>query len=166
VSLSFLLGVALFGGALIYFVLQPLLTGRRAPMGQADEEMTDLEARRRVTLLALRDVEYDRATGKLDERDYEELKRELSGEALVALAAEQEERRAGRAVQSNGGVHRPGEGAGTLDLEAEIRRVRQGLRAGTTCRSCGHVNPSGSRFCSGCGGGLVAGRADGAGMGG
>jgi cytochrome c-type biogenesis protein CcmI len=166
VSLTFLLGVALFGGALIYFVLQPLLTGRGAPMGQADEEMTDAEARRRVTLLALRDVEYDRQTGKLDERDYQELKRELSSEALVALAAEQEERRAGQAPHANGGARGAGADGGILDLDAEIRRVRQGLRAGTTCRSCGHVNPGGSRFCSSCGSGLTVGGQHGEGMGG
>lgn len=139
-----LAGAALFGGAVIYFVLQPLLAGRRAPMGATDEEMTEAEAKRRVTLLALRDVEYDHATGKLDERDYRELKRELSAEAIEALGRERDERNRREADKS-----------GVIDLEAEIRRVRQGLRAGNTCRSCGHVNPGGSRFCSACGGRLV-----------
>jgi hypothetical protein len=164
-SFTFLLGVALFGGALVYFVLHPLLTGRHAPTGQLDDEMTDAEARRRVTLLALRDVEYDRATGKLDERDYRELKRELSSEALAALAAERLERRTGRPVHANG-VSSARPGGDVLDLDAEIRRVREGLRAGNTCRGCGHVNPKRSRFCSSCGRELAAGASDGEGMGG
>jgi cytochrome c-type biogenesis protein CcmI len=139
--MSLVLGAALFATAVILFILQPLLTGRWAPMARDDDEMTDAEARRRVTLLALRDVEYDRVTGKLDDKDYQELRRELSAEALAALAVEREERRA----QSAAGDGDP------LDLEARIRHVRQGLRAGTTCRSCGHLNPQGSRFCSSCG---------------
>ena len=142
---SFFLGVTLFAGAVLFFVLQPLLTGKRAPMGPSDSEMTDAEQKRRVTLLALRDVEYDRVTGKLDEHDYGELKREISAEALAALAVEEAERRdAGSAGAS-------GARGGVIDFEAELRRVRLGLRAGTTCRTCGHVNPSGSRFCAGCG---------------
>ena len=111
-----------------------------------DSEMTDAEAKRRVTLLALRDVEYDRVTGKLDERDYQELRREISAEALAALAAEEAERSKEGARTGPGGV---------IDLEAQIERVRLGLRSGATCRSCGHVNPAGSRFCSSCGSSLT-----------
>jgi cytochrome c-type biogenesis protein CcmI len=143
--MSLVLGAALFATAVILFILQPLLTGRWAPMERDDDEMTDAEARRRVTLLALRDVEYDRVTGKLDDKDYQELRRELSAEALAALAAEREERSAD-AIPS--GV----EG----DLETQIQRVRAGLKQGTTCRVCGHVNPARSRFCSSCGTALTA----------
>jgi cytochrome c-type biogenesis protein CcmI len=146
--MSLLLGAALFGTAIILFVLQPLLTGRRAPMSQGEDEMSDAEARRRVTLLALRDVEYDRVTGKLDDHDYRELHRELSGEALAALAAEREERKAEESAADASLVEAA---TGTINLEDEIRRVRLGLRAGTTCGLCGHVNPRDSRFCSSCG---------------
>jgi uncharacterized OB-fold protein len=34
--------------------------------------------------------------------------------------------------------------------------VRAGLETGTTCGSCGHRNPEGSRFCAACGRPLVA----------
>ena len=154
--MTFLLGAALLAGAVVYFVLQPILTGRQALMERDDDEQTEAEARRRVTLLALRDVEYDRATGKLDDADYQSLRKELSGEALTALRAEEAERRAA----APGGLIRNGAGphgdAGPLDLDAEIKRVREGLRAGTTCGGCGHVNPAGSRFCSWCGGVLAS----------
>jgi cytochrome c-type biogenesis protein CcmI len=160
VSFTFFLGVALFAGAVLFFVLQPLLSGRSAPMGWSDEEMTDAEARRRVSLLALRDVEYDRVTGKLDERDYQALKREISAEALAALEAEKAERQTAAAGVGSGG------GAIVLDLATELRRVRQGLSSRTTCRTCGHVNPSGSRFCSTCGGALGPGGGAGEGKGG
>lgn len=37
------------------------------------------------------------------------------------------------------------------DLEKEIRRYREALRANTVCRRCGAANPAGSRFCAECG---------------
>jgi len=141
--MTFLLGAALFAGAVVFFVLQPMLAGRSAPTGRDDEEMTDAEARRRVTLLALRDVEYDRETGKLDDIDYRALRKELSVEALDAIRAEKQERTVRSAGASGGTI--------VLSLEDEVRRVRQGLRSGRTCAGCGHLNRAASRFCSGCG---------------
>ena len=98
--------------------------------------MTEAEARRRVTLLALRDAEYDFATGKLDESDYLALKRQLSAEALQAL--EEAEKDADPAAAREA-------------LEAEIAAVRENLRGGEVCPSCSFQNPSGSRFCGACG---------------
>ena len=89
-------------------------------------------------------MEYDRATGKLDDQDYATLKRELSSEALAALDAENEEKSTARVSEA----------AEAGDVEAEISRVRAGLSDGTTCPDCGHVNPPGSRFCSICGVGV------------
>lgn len=138
----FTLGSALLVGAVVLFVLQPLLTGRSSSLVRAEDEMTEAESRRRVTLLALRDVEYDYHTGKLDETDYRELRKELSSEAMQALKE----------------VEREGEVRDSVpDLEAEIARVREGLREGLTCPTCGHTNREGSRFCSACGGELGAG---------
>ena len=132
-----LLGALFLVAAVVFFVLTPILRGQFASLEREDDELTDTEARRRVTLLALRDVEYDYHTGKLDESDYLSLKRELSAEALAALeAAEQDEQ--GGAVP-------------VTDIEAEIAAVRAGLRGGNACSSCGHLNPEGSKFCARCG---------------
>ena len=43
------------------------------------------DARRRVALAALKDVEYDHAAGKLDDADYREMRSRLEVEALEAL---------------------------------------------------------------------------------
>jgi hypothetical protein len=37
------------------------------------------------------------------------------------------------------------------DLEADIRRYRQAVAAGTVCRACRAANPTDSRFCTDCG---------------
>jgi hypothetical protein len=137
VDVTFTLGAVFLVGAVVALILEPLVTGRAAPMVRSDDERTDAEAERRVKLLALRDVEYDYAMGKLDERDYRALRRELSAEALAAL-------------------DRSDDDAATLRIEEEIARVRAGLKNGATCSSCGYVNRAGSRFCSTCGGALGA----------
>jgi len=145
--MTLVVGVVLLTAAVVFFVLQPILGGRSAPMERGEEEMSETEARRRVTLLALRDVEYDRATGKLDEADYKALRTELSQEALAALRAEDAERRGARGATTTL--------AASAALEDEIRRVREGLRSGLTCLGCGHMNVAGSRFCASCGSALA-----------
>lgn len=150
--MTFEIGAILVVGAAVLFILQPLVTGRGASLVRAADEPTEAEANRRVKLLALRDVESDYQTGKLDEADYRALKKELSQEALHALAEVEAEHDA-----DDGGE--PTTAAGEAldpELEAAVARVREGLRSGRTCTGCGHVNPAGSRFCSSCGGTLGA----------
>jgi cytochrome c-type biogenesis protein CcmI len=130
-------GAVLLVAAVMFFLLHPMLTGRRASLQWEEDEPTEAESRRRVTLLALRDVEYDYATGKLGEDDYHALKRELAAEALAALTAAEAESASLGAVAPQ--------------LEAEIARLRGGLDVGTTCAVCGSGNDAGSRFCAYCG---------------
>lgn len=132
------LGVALVAAAVVLFILQPVVKGIHASLERQDHEMTETEARKRVALLALRDVEYDFLAGKLDENDYRSLKGELTAEALAALEADEAAR--------DGSTARADE-----DLEAEIAALRSGLRAGFACPECTYTNEEGSRFCSACG---------------
>ena len=134
------LGGALVAAAVTLFILQPILTACRAEvhasLDRAEDELTDTEARKRVTLLALRDVEYDFLAGKLDEEDYLSLKADFTAEALAALEAD--------ATASK--PHFLDD-----DVEAEITKIRAALRSGLMCRSCGFGNEDGSHFCSECG---------------
>ncbi len=136
------LGVALVAAAVVLFILQPVVKGIHASLEREDDELTETEARKRVALLALRDVEYDFLAGKLDEDDYRSLKSELTAEALAALEADEASRESG---------------AGTADsaLEAEISEIRRRLQSGSACPKCSYSNEAGSRFCSACGQGLV-----------
>lgn len=138
-----LLGVTLVSAAVIIFIVQPVVKGLHASLEREDDELTETEARKRIALLALRDVEYDFLAGKLDEEDYRAMKSELTAEALAALEADEAARgeRGGVATQSSV----------TDDLESEIARIRQHLKSGLVCASCGYTNDEGSRFCSSCG---------------
>jgi hypothetical protein len=134
-------GVALVIAAILLFIMQPVVRGLHASMDRDEGELTETEARKRVALLALRDVEYDFLAGKLDEEDYRSLKSQLTAEALAALEADE-------AARGSVAASSPSNDA---DLEAEIARVRAGLRAGVVCSECGFSNEKGSRFCSACG---------------
>ncbi|MFV2005935.1 MAG: c-type cytochrome biogenesis protein CcmI [Longimicrobiales bacterium] len=148
--MALIVGAALLIGGVIMFILLPVIQGRRASLERSVDELTESEAKKRVSLLALRDVEYDFATGKLDEKDYKELKGEISREALMALRAVEAE-----SDDRSRGVMRPAaEVAG--GIEADIAAVREGLRTGRTCHTCGHVNAEGSHFCADCGARLPA----------
>lgn len=137
-------GVALITAAVLLFILQPVVKGLHASLERDDDELTETEARKRIALLALRDVEYDYLAGKLDENDYRSLKSELTAEALAALEADEAAR---------SGSDAAGDGDG--DVEAEIARIRAGLRSGLVCRECGFSNEDGSRYCSSCGKPLI-----------
>lgn len=68
------------------FVIYPLVYRRWGLLGDAvASDVLNSEARKRVTLAALKDVEYDRAAGKLDDADYHEIRSRLEKEALDAL---------------------------------------------------------------------------------
>ncbi len=139
---TLVLGLLLAGGV-VFLILQPLLTGESAPMGRADDELTDAQHRKRIALLGLRDVEYDFHAGKLDEEDYRSQKAKLSSEALEAMDRELEETRT-RGARSEARAR----------VEAEIAALRASLREGAVCGQCGELNPRSARFCGACGAAL------------
>ena len=132
------LGAGLVALAVVFFIVQPVAKGLHVSLEREDDELTETEARKRVALLALRDVEYDFLAGKLDDNDYRSLKGELTAEALAALEADEK----ARAEVS---------GDATAALEAEIEEIRAGMREARFCSDCGAQNEPGSRFCSSCG---------------
>ena len=142
--MSVLIGGVLLAAGVMLFILEPVFSGRSAPLYDGDDGYDEGAARRRVALTALRDLEYDRATGKLDERDYGQLKTELSREALRHLGPEEGE-------EGNDG---PPVDRASRELEAEIAQLRRAIREGMQCVACEHLNRLGARFCARCGEGL------------
>jgi hypothetical protein len=94
--LELVAGVLLAAG-LIVFVLTPVLRpgvpldgpdGEAAGGWQEGEDPDDDLSPRAVALRALTEIEFDRATGKLSDADYEALKAKYTAEALTAMRAE------------------------------------------------------------------------------
>jgi cytochrome c-type biogenesis protein CcmI len=137
-----IIGALLLVGITVFLILQPIIAGEEAPLRSVGEEPSEAQFRKRVSLLQLRDAEYEYAMGKLGEEDYQALRQEISGEALAAIRAEEAESQAGSGIF---------EGLTDADLEEEIATVRSRLSGGFFCSNCGNPNPAGSRFCGDCG---------------
>lgn len=127
-------------------VLEPLLRAdagrpRHADTTADDAGLADLDeslSPKIQALLALREIEFDRATGKLSETDYAALRSKYSESAVAAIRQEQAE-----------GEAPPAED----EAEAMIARAKSdGL---TSCPSCDNKLQSGSVFCSECGRSLL-----------
>lgn len=145
------LAAALLGGMVLWIILHPLYRPEAA--GPAFEEPEDFEETKRgIALLALKEIDFDRATGKLSDSDHELLKRKYTVEALLALR-EAEEAAPAAAVDD------------VIERLVEVRVA--GLRgapavapAGAlTCLRCGPRPEPDARFCSACGDPLLGGGA-------
>jgi len=98
--LELVAGVLLAAGG-VYFVLRPILhleagdgLGDGAAAQEGDDPEDDLSPRA-VALGALKEIEFDRVTGKLSDADYDALKAKYTAEALAALRAAGAEQEAG-----------------------------------------------------------------------
>lgn len=78
---------ALVGIAAFWLVLQPLLRPSRQKPPPA-EPIDPEETTRGIALTALKEIEFDRETGKLSDADYEFLKAKYTAAALEALRQE------------------------------------------------------------------------------
>jgi hypothetical protein len=104
---------------------------------------------------ALREVEFDRETGKLSDSDYSTLKGRYTAEAIAAMRAEAPE----LTLSSSAGG--PAQGPVPDDIvEAEIRRARSVALA---CLTCGPRPEPDAVYCSTCGR-YLAGRCAGCGQ--
>ena len=140
--------------AALALVLEPLVRdGSAGSSGSSvlDElDFTDIqesESPKVQALLALKEIEFDRATGKLSDQDYVELKAVYERAALQAIR--REEVAAGDTIQVRGA----GDGAAGDAAEAAIRRAR--AKATAICPVCGPRPESAAAFCSDCGRSLV-----------
>lgn len=90
--IELILGILLAAGVM-YFVLLPILrpslelAASDAPVDEGDDPADDMSAQA-VALRALKEIEFDRATGKLSDTDYEQLKAKYTQEALAAMRGE------------------------------------------------------------------------------
>lgn len=142
------LGALAVAAMVFWLVFQPMVAPGPPELALREPEAPE-ETRSGVALLALKEIEFDRATGKLSDQDYEFLKQRYGAEAINALAADE----AG-----------PDRGVLADDPEAMIAARLQLLRSASTsdslppppCPSCGPRPEADARFCSNCGGSLGA----------
>lgn len=127
---------AAVGLLVLWLVLSPLRSHDvRMPAADEPWELEDAEETPRgAALAALKDIEFDRATDKLAESDYADLKARYTAVAVAAMRAEDAERRVD-------------------DVEAMIAARSRALRNGgqVACYECGPRPEADALFCSNCG---------------
>src|SRR3954467_7989632 len=141
------------------FVLYPLFfvqtTARAVPTRRVDSWSDDL------AVAALREIEFDRATGKLSEADYAQLKAQYTRDALAQMrrvpATGAEEGTPEAAILAYR-VERPAcDRCGPRPETDAIFCSNCGQYLPGRCEQCGQtVEEAGARFCSACGHRLAA----------
>ena len=107
----------------------------------------ELEQDKAVVLRSIKELEFDRAMGKIDDRDFAEISTRLRARALALL----QELERSRGTPGTSGT--PGT-PGTLDAApASPTGASPGPGA---CAACGTVNDTDARFCKQCGARVVA----------
>jgi hypothetical protein len=149
--------------AAVALVLSPIVWPERVRRVAAPEEPEDdpREHRKDLALAALKEIEFDRATGKLDDADYERMKTTYTAEALEAIHAvdaaaapvPQEPALAKRQVPAAVGAGTAPEAAPGADpVEALIAAKRKAAKGGRRfCAKCGAELEGAGKFCVECG---------------
>ena len=125
---SILIGLLLFTGSIAYVVL-PFRQNRRKTV-TTSKGPTQQVGKREVVLAALRDLDFDFKTGKVNGEDYQPVRNQLIAEAAQYLEKEQKE---------------------AERLEALIQSRRKAQQEDTKCGHCDAPVRVGQRFCSKCG---------------
>ena len=142
--LELILGILLAAGA-TYFVLLPILrpppeSASGDAVGDEGEDPADDMSPQTVALRALKEIEFDRATGKLSDADYEQLKAKYTEAALAAMRGE------ARLT--------PGAGPGITKSRPAIACPDHGPRPESDavfCSDCGRRLGTAQGYCARCG---------------
>ncbi len=139
------------------FVLVPLYRADVAFGNQPTRERRRkvAGAERDDAVAALREIEFDRATGKLSDDDYATMKTSYTALALAAMRAADAEGAPRSADDEAADPRRTAAGSTTDAAEAVISRFKGG--GARSCASCGPRPESDAAYCSSCGG-YLAGR--------
>ncbi|MBF6559269.1 MAG: c-type cytochrome biogenesis protein CcmI [Candidatus Binataceae bacterium] len=165
------LAAILLVAAVALFVAAPLAEGFTPRRGTRRPALEALEHDRELAMQGLRELEFDHEMGKVDDRDYQELKRSLEDRALAAMSsiestARGAEARAMHNAQGGASTARATPAASSITGAAgaaaapensvvAIAAIADGVRA-AGCPRCGVRAGTGYRFCAACGSALAA----------
>src|SRR5215471_6672115 len=149
-ELAFALTLA---AAAVFFVLRPILS---PPAPGSDDPAADLDGEdpeddlspRSVALRALKEIEFERATGKLSDADYHALNAKYTAEAIAALRAD-----APALPDRTPAVSRPLPAAPPPRPECPTHGARPEWDA-RYCSACGRRLSTAAEFCRKCGAAL------------
>jgi len=166
---------AIVAAAVVGLVLGPLIRPREDPIPMIETDFYELEesdSPKVRALLALREIEFDRATGKLSEDDYNTMKTRYGRMALEAMEVDDG---SGGAANVEDGEDLAEKAVASIRSHGSRQCVQCGLRPEPTavfcshcgrsllekesnarCWMCGTDLPDDARFCGSCGFALSA----------
>jgi hypothetical protein len=172
--------LAIFAAALVGLAalnaLRPLATGEtREPEMVGGHTRAAIEREKNMVLRSIKELEFDRAMGKLDERDYEEMSARLRSRAVRLMQQLDntssgyreliERELASRLVKAGSSTkvepyEKPESEPAAVGQPVPLgQQIPVGLdfsRATGVCSSCNTVNDDDARFCKSCGTKLLA----------
>ena len=141
----------------------PADAGGEQPIDEGDDPDDDLSPQA-VALRALKEIEFDKATGKLSDKDYDELKAKYTAEAVAAMRGD-----AGNVRRETGNVPAPATTFPIARFPCPEHGARPeqdalfcsecGRRLGTAsgyCARCGTALATDARYCNSCGARVAA----------
>jgi len=149
----------------VLLVLEPVL---RAAAGKpvelavplfadSDDEDDPLARRRDRALAALREIEFDKATGKLSDDDYTRLQVKYQAEALEALRAVDATKGEAGVAALAGAAMAPGPDGDAVERLIAEARAQARTKQQRFCEECGAPLEGSGKFCVACGSAVVAG---------
>jgi hypothetical protein len=170
VMLSFTIGAAGLAAGALYRALAPLITGDVSVFSEPLTERlrATLEREKTLVLRAIKELEFDRAMGKVSPRDFEEMSGKLRARAIMLIQKlddgssgyrelierELSARVAGTLApdpraRAATPLEAPPSAAGTDEVSATA--VEATAAAVGACRACGSANDFDAAFCKRCG---------------
>lgn len=154
-----LLAGLVVAGVVMALVLEPLVRGRSRVMtaGTIDEEVdfTDVEeseSPKIQALLAIKEIEFDRETGKLSDEDYSALKATYQRAALAAIKLEEQGSEGPTAGGSNAECSTCGpRPESSASFCSDCGKALVGTKLPDQCAQCGEALPAEAKFCGECG---------------
>jgi hypothetical protein len=142
VLISLAIGAAGFTGYAAYRMLAPLASpggGRAAePLGRRTR--ASLEREKTLTLRSIKELEFDRAMGKVAQQDFDEMTARLRARALALMEQLERDAQDAQAARGAQGVQ-----------SAQAAQGAQGASKGRRVCGCGVENDADARFCKRCG---------------
>ena len=138
--LALLMATAAFIGLQMLRTLQPLVSPDedRTPV-VGSRTRAALEREKLLTLRAIKELEFDKAMGKLSEEDFTEMSRRLRARAAGLI----------RQLDAGSGYREQIERDLAKKLSGDARSAK--ASAERACASCQTVNDPDAKFCKGCG---------------
>ena len=151
VLISLTIGAAGASAFACYRMVAPLSTrdSERAAQPLSESLRADLEREKALTLRSIKELEFDRAMGKLSDADFDEMARRLRGRAM-SIMKQLEEGADYRAIIERELAART---ANTAPRAAKAARHAASAAPGATAAmcACGTRNDADARFCKSCG---------------